>query len=518
MDLPLQAPSGVSRSGSVKRAREKAEMERLQREAAASQGQSPPRKRMGQQDNTPPSRPRQPLPAAIAASRNGPGIGSAISRPSPAPQWPLPTQPNHAELNDDSSQPYQPPTGRGKPPQRPPRPSHVPSILDASKIHEYTPTFQYQPAPERSQGGSQSKEAQQYLDELTSPGILSPMTMTSRASTTSSVGTIPDFPVPMPRGSTGLGPPPSSRRGPSSYYSMQSFVTPIPEESPRTQTTHSSYASSGAIPANWGDMSYGYDTDERSFLDDDIMEEEESKADREGIVRSASVGKRAKPSMITTKGAEKVDQSQGGVLGKTKNLVKMGAIDNSEPKATPQNFQDFIRSANAPPIPRVVQPTPRDTTWPTFGGPDSPLEGNKELDDDMMSSSSDSESTLAPSPHAIEMEKLSPAAILQAARANSTSPSRNLTEKEENEIQYRRTSAIRRPPRLDMNALRDAEARGSLTSLPDLIRRATKLASMMNEGKRPASRLNNLNDFPSMTDEKSEKSSARKFPHYSRLS
>lgn len=47
-----------------------------------------------------------------------------------------------------------------------------------------------------------------------------------------------------------------------------------------------------------------------------------------------------------------------------------------------------------------------------------------------------------------------------------------------------------------MDAVRDAEARGSLTSLPDLIRRATRLASMMNEGKRPASRLNDLNDFP----------------------
>jgi hypothetical protein len=46
-----------------------------------------------------------------------------------------------------------------------------------------------------------------------------------------------------------------------------------------------------------------------------------------------------------------------------------------------------------------------------------------------------------------------------------------------------------------MDAVRDAEARGSLTSLPDLIRRATRLAAMMDRGKRPASRLNGLNDF-----------------------
>ncbi|PYH44935.1 uncharacterized protein BP01DRAFT_366147 [Aspergillus saccharolyticus JOP 1030-1] len=50
----------------------------------------------------------------------------------------------------------------------------------------------------------------------------------------------------------------------------------------------------------------------------------------------------------------------------------------------------------------------------------------------------------------------------------------------------------RRPPRLDMNAVRDAEARGSLTSLPDLIRRATKLASNLEHG-RTASRNDLLN-------------------------
>lgn len=43
--------------------------------------------------------------------------------------------------------------------------------------------------------------------------------------------------------------------------------------------------------------------------------------------------------------------------------------------------------------------------------------------------------------------------------------------------------AARRPPRLDINAVRDAETRGSLSSLSDLIRRATKLASNLDHGK-----------------------------------
>ena len=45
-----------------------------------------------------------------------------------------------------------------------------------------------------------------------------------------------------------------------------------------------------------------------------------------------------------------------------------------------------------------------------------------------------------------------------------------------------------RPPRLDVDAVREAEARGSLTSLPELIRRATRLAANLDRGK-TASRL-----------------------------
>jgi hypothetical protein len=41
----------------------------------------------------------------------------------------------------------------------------------------------------------------------------------------------------------------------------------------------------------------------------------------------------------------------------------------------------------------------------------------------------------------------------------------------------------RKPPALNMGALRDAEARGSLSSLSDLIRRATKLASNLDHGR-----------------------------------
>jgi hypothetical protein len=52
----------------------------------------------------------------------------------------------------------------------------------------------------------------------------------------------------------------------------------------------------------------------------------------------------------------------------------------------------------------------------------------------------------------------------------------------------------KRPPQLDINAVRDMEARGSTTSLTDLIKRATKLASNLDRGK-TASRLGMLDMF-----------------------
>lgn len=83
---------------------------------------------------------------------------------------------------------------------------------------------------------------------------------------------------------------------------------------------------------------------------------------------------------------------------------------------------------------------------------------------------------------------------------------------------YSRLSAIRRPPKLDIGAVRTAEARGSLTSLPDLIRRATRLAASLEEGKRPASRLNDLTNFGSFGDDVDRKYSYDGEKHQSGLS
>ncbi|CZR70041.1 related to cell wall mannoprotein [Phialocephala subalpina] len=507
---PTRSPGG---GGSVRRAREMAEQGIAPQ--VPSQIPRPPQRAFDNPraaPSAPTNRPRPQLPPALVTTKNGQGpIGVAISRPTQVPQWPL-----AATIEGGPDPQYQPPPGRGVPPQRPPRPSHVPSMLDASRLQDPTPSFQYQP-PQR---GYEE-------DDIISPLVTSPMTQSSRQSTLSSVGSIPDFPVPMPppgppRRSANLGPPPSSRRGASSYYSQASFVSPIPEESPRTVPSHQSYASSAAMPTSWGSDSPRYDEDDyedeevydrdsRDYRDEGrgfgspIEEGRESMKSREsngddsddrGLIRSASFGRRAKPSMITTRGSERADPARPQPIPQQSQqqmskLEKMGVIAGVGGLA-----QGFTAS-------KASEAGQRETVWPIIGDVSSPLATGTGLIDKSSTSSEETVPTIA---RAVTTNESAP-----AYAANRSDPA---TEKEmlgaynaasslspppapvrTPSPGFSRLSAIRRPPRLDMDAVRDAEARGSLTSLPDLIRRATRLAAMMDRGKRPGSRLA-LNDWP----------------------
>ncbi|KAK8070960.1 hypothetical protein PG997_011163 [Apiospora hydei] len=424
----MDGPSGIA--GSVRRARERAEQ------------------------GLPPDFPSPPRLAPQPPGREG-GIGGlTISRPQPAvPQWPL-AGPIPSPTSSEGSDRYRPPPGRSpQPPQRPPRPSHVPSILDASRLQEHTPVFQYVPQNPRA-------------SELSVPETPAG---SSRPSTLSSVGSIPDFPLPtsapaasnglnipptppppVPRRSVNLGPPPSSRRGASSFYSTASYVSPIPEESPRARS-HTSYASSAAIPESFGTISPGLSPD-GAYFDDTIAEESvysDDDTDERGLVRSASIGRKGKPSLVTTRSAEGRDAMP--IVLPLPSRPKPKPFQSQDPFEDGTGYVEGSSSSGAP----SGAPS---TTAATAG------------------SGATAQSMLA---------------APEAANATDGSALRDIS------VSPRpaRFSAIRRPPRLDMNAVRDAEARGSLTSLPDLIRRATRLASMIEKGRRPASQFNGL-DFP----------------------
>ncbi|KAK0633617.1 hypothetical protein B0T14DRAFT_416558 [Immersiella caudata] len=423
--------------GSVRAARERAmggglpgSMDEEPQIARPSMSRQMPPGPMGGQSRIP----RPPPPPGLQ-TRDG-QIGVAISRPTQIPQWPL--QMPLGGAAGPNAAPYQPPPGRSQPPQRPPRPSRVPSILDGSKVQDMTPSFQYMPPTGRESLGQELHSV--------------PETPTSRPSTLSSVGTIPDFPLPAqippgpPRRSVNLGPPPSARRGASSFYSNASYVSPIPEESPRTRS-HASYASSAAMPDSWGSPSPGPSPNYPDFYDDTIAEEGQSVEDDEEesrLVRSASVGKRAKPTLVSS----------------TMPRAQEEEIPSQRPRPTPVQNEPFRdgtgyidNSSSSSSIPRVAN----------VAAPGASITPDAMLN--AYSSASASDPPASPSP---------PPQPPAGSRA------------------FSRLSAIRRPPKLDIDAVARAESRGSLTSLPDLIRRATRLAASLEKGRRPASRFDDL--------------------------
>jgi hypothetical protein len=262
------------------------------------------------------------------------------------------------------------------------------------------------------------------------------------------------------------------------------------------------------MPTSWGSDSPGFRFGDEDDYEDDyrgstrwknetIEEGRESResnfddSDDRGLIRNASIGKRAKPSMITTRGSDATDPVRPSPQPQqASRLERMGV---STPGAG-------VAAAMMASKTKEIQ---RGTVWPMMGNPDSPLAGGTGLIDNSTSSSEESVPQVA---RAVTIDELAPNyttnasgptanAMLGAYNAASGLAPRTITPSRTPSPGFSRLSAMRRPLRLDIDAIRDAEARGSLTSLPDLIRRATRLAAMMDRGKRPGSRLNDLNDF-----------------------
>ena len=173
--------------------------------------------------------------------------------------------------------------------------------------------------------------------------------------------------------------------------------------------------------------------------------------DPPALVRQASLGRRTKPSLMTIKSVESMSEKKGGNAKKAMAGAGIGAAGAGGIFAARDAAQSSpLRS--------------------------SILSSGTGLIDPSSSSSSDSSlntfrNTKSTSPSYTGAE--SPIFPFQPEPRANTLADR---------------VGFRRPPRLDMDTVRDAEARGSLTSLPDLIRRATRLAANLDRGK-TASRL-----------------------------
>ena len=422
-------------------------------------------------------------PKVLTPVGNEPEVSSKASHMT---QWPLP---DNSTLPGNLLDPQASLIPRGPPPPRPPRPDMPsPSIYSErsalgvapSPLHikQAYPSFS-QPFPRTSthyptreiSSPASRPDAASFAPHIAVTNEDSPRR--SAVSDTASIPTIPDFPLPATkkatpithRKSASLAPPqpPQLSNAVRHAFSRRSSVSPIPEElSDEPSNVDGSYASSKAVPS-WGSTQRDSDVlgaylDDKS--DDDEVSRKSTEENGEGLVRHASVGERGKPSLrviqkptssspvpesghFTNSQTDKTGRSLPVATentGAQEDGLKVSSPKDSVPSISDRSYEfDLEKGAFMLDIGQS-HPTPQQAQGNDTGNPGNELEG-------------------LPGP----------------------TPTMSV-----------RRPGARRPPRLNMNAVRDAEARGSLTSLSDLIRRATKLATNLDHG-RTASRNDILN-------------------------
>lgn len=405
--------------------------------------------------------------------------------------------------------------GRGPTPQRPPRPNYVPPMLESTRYQDN----QQSPQMRRP---SHDQSPRNYW-EGDSPDGLSGYSSGSRPSTTatgSSTASIPDFPPipsmppmppmpvptyqPPPR--RNLGPPPSARKGGSSYYSQSSFVPPIPEE--LSEKSHSSYASSHVIPVSWGDGPPSYymgngineeDEDEenaRNHSEDSSGRESKSSEHEESsnLVRKGPRQKQLQPFMDSIESGDESDIS-GGRRGRRELDWQAKQDERFQRGFGPGPGQDPIGRHNFKGSNRLhpysgyeSDATFLDSPLSTSPGMSRVFQGN---DNSYFGTPSSGRSPIDPRVGQILGHLEKGGALASSGTASPSPPSSN-------------DRGMKRPPKLNLQGSKGATGRGSNTSLPELIRRATRLASNLDRGK-TASRIGMLDMLNASDREKRER-------------
>ncbi|KAF4553233.1 Hypothetical protein D9617_7g029600 [Elsinoe fawcettii] len=484
-------------------------------------------------------------------------------------QWPLPSSSNGAPMSAQNTSP------RGMPPQRPPRPTGT-AVLGQPKPASNRNAYDDQPIPQYANAGPTassvysgpgvwSDNGYDSPSNYPSPNSSRPITGASMASTSSSYS-VPDAPPPLPsalpplpanhqqirqqqqqqqlqqqqayppkspRERAPLGPPPSSRRGPSSYYSQPthlSQVTPIVEESDSARDSslrgsslrpgddsRGSYASSNAIPIGVPDYylndagtprfgrpnadSYASEYDEPEIMPPPRVAMPGDRDSPPALVRQASLGKRSKPTLTTIKSGENLKPGPG-----RESTYSDDSFDDGMQSLPPMQLQrpplEPVDSSNTLDKSQMSDRSKGDLSART--GSSGPL-GMADSSFFDRSSSESEKSEFAKYRNKEYLYEPMPDRIPRQPQSNPEDPRvesiLNRLEKGgalphvddktshlNQPSQLSQRVGTRRPPRLNVDAVREAEQRGSLTSLPDLIRRATRLASNLDRGK-TASRL-----------------------------
>ncbi|KAJ5937366.1 hypothetical protein N7454_004666 [Penicillium verhagenii] len=383
--------------------------------------------------------------------RRSGSVKKALRQVAPQSQWPLPAsglQPR--PLNPQHPRFLAP---RGPPPLRPPRPSEVPSQIPSPSVYSVrsgessAPKVNINPNPypyPTRQARSFSHPNPHHQSQLPRPS-----TSDGSTSPTSTVDLNPRISIT------------TDDLFRHSTYSAASSIPAMAPIPPREPPLPPAQPRRPPVGLNAGPP--GYLDDESSEESSDEEDEEDTQAERQEEdaypVRSASVGKRQRPTMRTimkSNPASEVsipDMPDLTPAHTTEESIRDSHVTGTATTAT----AGVLRVVNATPTPTRTEIR---TPSPVRRGSISSLSGESCVDPEKPRFAKQEDHTFRGA-----LEKEIEALPLAAPTMSDKRPNG------------------RKPPRLDMNAVRDAEQRGSLSSLSDLIRRATRLASNLDRGK-----------------------------------
>jgi len=401
--------------------------------------------------------------------------------------------------------------GKYSPPRRPPRADHVSPITESPSGHDHPSVISAQQSPrvkmpeplywendyQRTPPGRASPSNTSGASVGCSGPLAPPLNGNAMSSPRSTTPTAP----PTARRPVNLGPPPSARRGAAAYYLPPTYVTPIPEESPETaHRSQGSFASSHVIPTSWGssppNLYVGEDPGE--VEEDEYVSAGEDGKDSNGgdhdeasgLVRQGSLGKRHKPALTTIKS------------------IEMSRADGATSQGPPTTVHD---------PPRKADNNPKGLTTRTLDGAAGLgyAQGSRQYTEEGLSGgtglldrSSSSDESLVKMSNASTTDALSHSRSVSPLaapidprihrilggleRAGALEPRGTGFAIPRSTPLINETSArLPNPPRVGLYTTGEQDSRNSLTSLPELIRRATRLASVLDRG-RTASRLGML--------------------------
>ncbi len=443
---------------------------------------SPSSPEKGIQQNLAPSSQTAVVPSTLTSRQTSPTDPMDGSNTSTIDQGPQAlAKPSSSQVTSSLAQESR--TGKGLPPQRPPRPSYVPPLLpsDSSndRFRQLQQQFQGAPPPLLRRKSEEDRPRKSPIKDS------SPNTQGEASSPRSNIAELPaPYIAPLnfsqqPRRTPSLGPPPSVRKGAASYYPQSTFVAPILEE---ISEARSSYASSHVMPSSWGDGPPDY-----------------YKGDGPGANYEPSPKITSTTRTVSRLGDDNESASLVGQLNtrqdsrrkKTadgRSFVNEDARNEAEPTYPPRNASRAH--------PRALTPSSRASA------------ATVELEDTSLNANRGDESgtfLCPPSPNTSPM--LSPISTESDARFMTPySGSPNPDDPRVSQIlgNLEKGTALNtprnvspltsidsvtsdkgrgRPPRLNLNAAREGETRASQTSLPELIRRATRLASNLDRAR-----------------------------------